>query len=233
MLVTKVNLLNDDVIPKGEIEATYHLKGNPNKKISSLFLSTIALKNTGNEGAENVLITASLKGGNAKLIDHPKIKTDPKEIVDAITLTKKDGSTTQKHIWNISLINPNESVIFDYFVYSENQIDAITLNVLPRKKDWKILKGSILSHEEKKTSKEISTDIAIFGGTSILLLFLILLMSLPIYYLQWMNRPDFRAEYRNFSAFYLFHRPWNLFQLPKTQNANNTNSADAKNRAAD
>ena len=229
----QVNLLNDDAIPKGEIEATYHLKGNPNKQISSLFLKTIAIKNTGNKGAENVLITASLNGSNAKLIDHPKIKTDPKEIIDAITLTKKDNSTTQKHIWNISLINPNESVILDYFVYSEKQIDAITLNVVPRKKDWKILKGSILSHEEKKTPKEISTEIAIFGGTSTFLILFFLLMSVPIYYLQWLNRPDFRSKYGYFFIFYSAHRPWNLFQPPKNQNANNTNSSNAKKRAAD
>ena len=60
--------------------------------------------------AENILITICLETIKLTYSIAPNIKTDPKEIVGAIKITKKDRGTTKKHIWDISLINPNESV---------------------------------------------------------------------------------------------------------------------------
>lgn len=91
----QTNLLHDYALPKDQIEANYYLKGNPKKKIETLFLKISAIKNTGNEGAENLLVSFNLSEDKASLVSNPKIRTEPKEIIDAISVTKREGRSCQ------------------------------------------------------------------------------------------------------------------------------------------
>ena len=144
-------LLNNNALPN-EIIASYFLKsrnGKHDKKISSLFLKTIIIRNTGNKGAENVPLSVCAKGENIFLIDNPEIKTFPMGILDALDI-KKTSSTNNKHKWEIPLLKPEEAVMFEYMIYSEKPLKNLTINVLSRKKDWKTQKASILTQQKNK-----------------------------------------------------------------------------------
>ena len=84
-----------------------------------LFRKVVLIRNSGNEGAENVLVTAALAEKDAHLVAMPKITTEPKDIVDVVSVSRVEGGNSNRPTWNISLLNPGESVKFEYFVYSE------------------------------------------------------------------------------------------------------------------
>lgn len=203
----EIDLLNDEALPTKQFEAKFYLKGNPKIEISSLFRKSVTIKNSGNEGAENLQISAALKGANVFLVSEPNIKTEPKEIIDAITIKKDKGSTETQHDWKVSLLNPDESITFDYSIYSEADVDKIALNIIPRKKDWVVVRQSAQS----LTYYGFKKDLAIASLTPPLLLLFIILFSLIIYRIQWRKRADFREQYTNFFHFWMRHRPWNLF----------------------
>jgi hypothetical protein len=206
----QTNLLNDDALPKDQIEASYYLKGEPKKQIASLFRKVVAIKNSGSEGAENILVSFSLKGDDLKLVSKPKITTEPKEINDAISVTKAIGSTDNNHLWNISLLNPGESVVFEYSVYSEKKVDNINFNIIPRKKDWTISTESYLSQKNKEAS---ATKLFILTLAAIIsTLPLMFLIAFPFYYVQWHRRSDFRDKYKTFYVFFRDHSPGELFK---------------------
>lgn len=142
-----VSLINSDL--PAQITSNYFLIDKPNKKIKSFFVKKIAIKNSGNKGGENIPISVCLKGKEIFLINNPIIKTEPKEIIDVIKIKKQAGSTNNKHTWDISLLNPGESVIFEYFIYSEKEVKNCKANVLVRKRDWDVRKGTILDNTKK------------------------------------------------------------------------------------
>jgi hypothetical protein len=222
----QINMLNDEALPTDQIEATYYLKGNPKKKIESLFLNLTAVKNAGNEGIENLLVTFNLKEDDAFLIS-PIIKAEPKGIIDAISITKKDGeSTDKKHVWNISLLNPGESVIFEYTIYSQAKLKKIEFSATPRKKDWSVLSRSPLSQKKEGRS---SLDWLLVGAAApILFMIAIFIMAMPIYRFQWNRRPDYREQYGSFIEFYMRLHPGKLFNPPdpKKETANNAIEPD-------
>lgn len=212
----QIDILNDAAFPRDHIEATYYLKGNPKKKVATLFRKVVIVRNAGNEGAENILVSAALAETDAHLVAAPKVRTQPKEIVDAIAISRSDSGAGNKQTWNISLLNPGESVIFEYFVYSEQKISAINLNILPRKKDWVVVNKSLLNQTQKDTKDSLIKSFAVVGGAPLAFLLLVLVLSVPFYRYQWNRRPDYRERYGSFSAFYNKHRPWNLFEPPST-----------------
>lgn len=210
----QTNILNDPAFPYDQIEAKFTLKGNPNKKVATLFKKAVIIRNSGNEGAENILISATLLENNAKLVSSPTIKTEPKEIVNAISFTKSENCTDNKQTWNISLLNPGESVILEYFVYSDEKLSSINLNIVPRKKDWNIVNKSLLSQKPKDASETINKLMPIVVGAPILLMTIIFAIALPFYRYQWNRRPDYRERYGTFYSFYSNHRPSKLFDPP-------------------
>ncbi len=210
----QIDVLNDVGFPRDQIEANFYLKGNPKKKVATLFRTVVVIRNSGNEGAENILVSATLAESNAHLVAAPKIRTEPREIVDAISFSKNDSSASNKQTWTISLLNPGESVILEYFVYSEEKLASITLNILPRKKDWTVVRKSLLYQKQKDARQSVIKTIAIVGAGPIAFLILILVLSIPIYRYQWNRRPDYREQYGTFNAFHSRHRPWALFKPP-------------------
>lgn len=204
----EIDLLNDDALPKEQIEVKYYLKGNPKKEISTLFRKSVTIRNSGNEGAENLQVSAVLKGDNIFLASEPNIITQPREIIDVITIKKGEGSTETQHNWSVSLLNPGESITFEYNVYSVEDVDKIILNIIPRKKDWVVVKQSVQREQYSSFTKVI----IVIGLTPMLLLLSILFFSILVYSIQWLRRSDFREEYANFFKFWYHHRPWNLFR---------------------
>lgn len=203
----EINLLNDEELPKEVIEAKYFLKSDPKKEISTLFRKKVSIENLGNEGVENLNISAVIKGDKLFFASDPKITTSPKEIIDAIVITKGNGSNSTKHDWVVSLLNPGEIIMFEYSVYSEESIKEVELNIIPRKKDWTITEQ--LSDISAKYSLARLTITA--GLTPIVFILSLLLLSISVYRIQWVRRKDFRESYSNFFEFYMKHRPNNLF----------------------
>lgn len=204
-----ISLINDPKLPKDQIIANYYLKDDPNKKIESFFLIVSIIKNIGNVGVEDLQISFNIKDNEAKLVSNPKINTDPKEIINAISIKKiEELSTDKKHLWNISLLNPGESLLFEYSIYSEAKMPGVELDVVPRKKDWMISRKSFLSNKEKIIFS--GAIVAMLGP--IFLIFFIFMIFTPVYIYQWNKRPDFRQEYGNFSTFYWNHWPTSLFK---------------------
>jgi hypothetical protein len=210
----QTNLLNDAAFPKDQIEASYTLKESQNKKIATLFRKVVVIRNSGNEGAENIPVTANLQESNAYLISAPKIKTEPKEIVDAISISKTENGTSNRQTWNISLLNPGEAVVFEYFVYSEEKLDSINLKIIPRKKDWTIANKSLLNRGEINSSTSLLKMILTAAGAMIAFLISVLLFAVPFYIFQWNKRQDYRQKYSTFSTFYAKHKPMDLFKAP-------------------
>ena len=200
------NLINDDALPEDQIEANFFLKGDPKKKIESLFQKSFTVKNVGNEGVENLEITFAVEEKDAFLVDKPRIETEPKDIIKAISATKnKNLSNNKKHVWNISLLNRGESIIFKYSVYSERRIDNISFSALPRKKDWTISRRSLLTDKMKRiTFIEYLISVPVF---MILLLLLPLLLAIPIYRIEWNKNPEVREKYETFYRYYSTHYP--------------------------
>lgn len=210
-----LSLINDSYLPKEKFDVVYYLKGKKRTKILSLFRKKVIIKNTGNKGVQNLSVTAILRGEGIKLVSLPKIKTIPIEVIDTIKVEKNNSSTDNKHIWNISLLNPGESITFEYSAFSKDEKKSISLDVIPRKKDWRII-----YEELTLPDKKYFTDIfATYGGLLILILLLPLLIAFPFYRYQWARRADYREKYRTFWKFYNKHTPWSLFSS-KHQDAN-------------
>lgn len=146
-----ISLINGD-LPR-QITSNSFLTDKPSKKIKTLFLKKIAIKNNGNTDGENIPLVVCLKGRDLFFIAKPTIKTEPKKIIDAINIQKKPDSTSNKHIWNISLLKPGEYVVFEYMIYSERKVKEIEVNVLARKKGWKVRKGKLLDSNPPKEIK--------------------------------------------------------------------------------
>lgn len=203
------DLINDEYLKNAKIEATYFITGNPKKKIASLFRKTITIKNTGNEGVEDLSIVFSIKEENAFLVGNPKIISSPKEIADALNLVKDDNlSSEKKHTWNIPLLNQRESLTFEYNIYSENKLETLTFSSVPRKKDWKVLYIDTLIGKEK-------SDVFPYFITGMLTLLVSLLVTLklflklmiPVYRKEWNSNPDVREKYESFNKYFYKHFP--------------------------
>lgn len=203
-----INVIGGTTLPNEKFEVEFYFKENKRTKILSLFRQKIIIANTGNVGISDLEVTASLKDEDLTLIDPPKLETSPPNIIDAVSVTKTEKSTTKKHYWIISLLNPGESISFDYSAFSEKYLDSISMEVIPRKKDVSI-KYEELSLQDKSTPTKF---ILLVLKQMLIILILPLILALPIYIYQWIKRPDYREKYVDFLKFYMEHKPWNLFK---------------------
>lgn len=163
--INEVQMLN------AGINAAYYTSETP-KKISTLFIISVTIKNIGNEGVEGLPVIFSLKEKEAILTKKPRIKTSPKDIFPALNISLDEKlSSSRKHTWNVPLLNPAESISFEYIVYSEDKIKSITLLVTPRKKNWKVVRS-----ESKPDSDR--TDPFLFFIAGIAIFFIALMLGL-------------------------------------------------------
>jgi len=217
-----INLINDSSLPEDKFEVEYFYKGKKRTKISSLFRKKVIIKNSGNVGVIDLSVTAILRDDDIQLLDQPKIKTIPIEVIDTISVIKAKESTRKKHSWIISLLNPGESVTFEYSAFSEKKLDSISLDIIPRKKDWKV------NYEELgfSVSARLSDNIIFWTFLMIFILLVPYLLAYPFYRFQWSRRPDYKEKYTSFRVFYNKHRPWDLFS-PEEKSANKTINSDS------
>ncbi len=218
----QIDILSNSAFPKDQIEANYYLKGSLKKKVATLFRKVVIIKNSGNEGAENILVSATLAETEAHLVASPIIKTEPTEIINAISVSKSKSGTDKKQTWNISLLNPGESVIFVYFIYSEKKLDSVSLDILPRKKDWIVINKSLLNQKQNDVQNSILMNLGLAIVAPMAFYSFILSLSFPLYRYQWNRRPDLRKKYGTFFTFWNDHSPRDLFKSPVvgTENAN-------------
>lgn len=173
-----VSLINGD-LPR-QITSNSFLTDKPSKKIKSLFLKKVAIKNNGNTDAENMPLVVCLKGKDIFFVAKPTIKTEPKKIIDAINIRKNPNSTINKHIWNISLLKPGEYVIFEYMVYSEKKVKEIEVNVLAREKGWKVRKGKLLDSNPPKQLRWQDKLVIVCGQFVIMIIIIAIAVLLTV-----------------------------------------------------
>ncbi|UCF85851.1 MAG: hypothetical protein JSV50_09525 [Desulfobacteraceae bacterium] len=208
------NRLSSQSLPEEQIEANYFIKkkDGSRQRIKSLFHKKTIVENKGNEGIENMRLSVTITDKKARLIGVPKFRSEPTEIIDAISIKKNESeSDEQKHIWTISLLNPGESIVVDYSVYSEEEIKNIDFQIVPRKKDWSVTTQPFLSKIEKGGSSWYVYVSAVIVSPIIVILS-ILVFAVPFYVLAWNLRPHFRDFYNSFYDFYLHHLPTGLFE---------------------
>lgn len=133
-----INLINDLYLLEEQYGVKYYLKDETRTKISSLFWKKVIIENSGNKGVSDLSVTVILRGNDIKLGEFPNIKTVPSKVIDTIAVKKDYVSTDDKHLWTVSLLNPGESITFEYSAFSKKKIDSISLYIIPRKRDWKI-----------------------------------------------------------------------------------------------
>lgn len=208
------NLFSGVQLPNSQFEANYYLKNNDGSReeIHSLFRARSIVKNDGNEGIENLEITVALDNAEATLNNTPIINTEPKELTSAIALKlQNENSTNSKHKWTVSLLNPGESISFEYTIYSNSKLSNINCTITPRKKDWKTNRRSLIDTENEKELDITSIAVGIVFAV-LLTPVLILLSAIPLYAFVWILREDYRLHYRNLIDFYWNHSPKNLFE---------------------
>lgn len=212
----QIDLIRNFQLPEDKITAIYYFKNDPKRKIESLFKKGFIVKNNGNEGIENLEITFSLAEEDAALVETPDITSKPKDIIHAIEVIKDQKLSNQhKHVWNVSLLNPSESIIFDYNVYSESKIKQITFQIFPRKKDWEVTYNTIIDDLKKKMLTDAIKDIIIATLAIGALFAVIELLCLLIYLKEWKKNPEVRAIYITFKRYFNQHYPPPIKQLFK------------------
>ena len=159
-----------------------------------------------------MLVTIILKESKAMLINIPKITSEPKNIIDVISLDKiKKESNNQKHVWKISLLNHGESIILDYNIYSKEKIDKITISILTRKKDWIVTNKSLFSNNDSIFNSGIDYILVLLAAP-IPLILSIFLLALPLYGVSWLTRKEYHEFYNTFNDFYWGFPPKYLFK---------------------
>ena len=71
----------------------------------------------------------------------PSITTAPPDIHQGIILQQnKQVVETSKDEWEVSLLNPHESIMFAYIGYSTKEVNNASFKLVPRKKDWEVIR---------------------------------------------------------------------------------------------
>ena len=133
-----------------------------------MYTKKFTIKNDGDIGAENITVLVALEGEEIYLNLSPKITTFPNDLKNFVNLKKEKKSTNKLHYWNVSLLNPGETLSFEYMVASNLNLESVSLNVMARKKDWHVVD----QHKEKEKQKETAKVWAewIIAGLFILLI---------------------------------------------------------------
>ena len=160
------------------------LKNNPSESVKSYFRYSATIHNTGDIGVEKLKVFVQVDNSDVILAKTPSITTAPPDIHQGITLQQnKKVVETSKDEWEVSLLNPHESIMFTYIGYSTKEVNNASFNLVPRKKDWavirkeaKTLSESNLSFDKTDTKTRVETllDVLVplIAGVALVLLFL-------------------------------------------------------------
>ena len=143
------NLLNLDQKVYDEIITSYTLRNRPSESVKSYFLYSATIHNTGDIGVEELKVFVQVDNSDVILVKTPSITTAPPDIHQGIVLQQnKTVVEASKDEWEVSLLNPHESITFTYIGYSTKEISNASFKLVPRKKDWEVIR------EEAKTFSE-------------------------------------------------------------------------------
>ena len=135
------NLLNLDQKVHDEIITTYTLRNNPSESVKSYFRYSATIHNTGDIGVEKLKVFVQVDNSAVILAKTPSIATAPPDIHQGIILQQnKKVVETSKDEWEVSLLNPHESITFTYIGYSTKEISNASFKLVPRKKDWEVIR---------------------------------------------------------------------------------------------
>ena len=135
------NLLNLDQKVHDEIITTYTLRNNPSESVKSYFRYSATIHNTGDIGVEKLKVFVQVDNSDVILAKTPSITTAPPDIHQGIILQQnKQVVETSKDEWEVSLLNPHESITFAYIGYSTKEVNNALFKLVPRKKDWAVIR---------------------------------------------------------------------------------------------
>ena len=146
------NLLNLDQKVHDEIITSYTLRNTPSETIKSYFRYFATIHNDGDVGVEDLKVFVQINGSNVILDKTPSITTVPLDIRQGITLQQNTKVVeVSRDEWKVSLLNPHESIEFAYIGYSTKEVNNASFNLVPRKKDWKVIREGAEAFSESNS----------------------------------------------------------------------------------
>ena len=146
------NLLNLDQKVYDEIITTYTLRNRPAESIKSYFRYSATIHNTGDIGVEKLKVFVHVDNSDVILAKSPSITTVPSDIHQGISFQQnKKIVEPSRDEWEVSLLNPHESITFTYIGYSTREISSVSFKLVPRKKDWEVIREEAKTHSENNS----------------------------------------------------------------------------------
>ena len=191
------NLLNIDQKVHDEIITSYTLRNTPSETIKSYFRYSATIHNDGDVGVEKLKVFVQVNGSDVILVKSPSITTVPPDIHQGITLQQnKKVTEVSKDEWEVSLLNRHESITFTYIGYSTKEINNASFRLVPRKKDWEVIREGTKTLSEsnpffEKTNTEILRMLIMLAGVHT---FLLIFLTLLILFFEQMSRGPFGPQ---------------------------------------
>ena len=146
------NLLNLDQKVQDEIITSYTLRNSPSETIKSYFRYSATIRNDGDVGVEKLKVFVQINGSDVILVKSPSITTVPPDIHQGITFQQnRKVVEVNKDEWEVSLLNPHESITFAYIGYSTKEVNNASFKLVPRKKDWEIIRKGAKTFSESNS----------------------------------------------------------------------------------
>ncbi len=191
------NLLNLDQKVYDEIITSYTLRNTPSETVKSYFRYSATIRNDGDMGVEKLKVFVQVNGSDIILVKSPSITTVPPDIHQAITLQQnKKVVEASKDEWEVSLLNPHESITFTYIGYSTKEINNASFRLVPRKKDWEVIREGTKTLSEsnpffEKTNTEILRMLIMLACMHT---FLLIFLTLWILFFEQRSRGPFGPQ---------------------------------------
>ena len=178
------NLLNLDQKVYDEIITSYTLRNSPSETIKSYFRYFATIRNDGDVGVEKLKVFVQVNGSEIILVKSPSITTVPPDIRQAITLQQnRQIAETSKDEWEVSLLNPHESITFSYIGYSTKEVNNASFKLVPRRKDWEVIReGTGAFSESSSLADKTITEMRGADLFRLIAIFTCFQLVLPFYF---------------------------------------------------
>ena len=176
------NLLNLGQKVQDEIITSYTLRNTPSETIKSYFRYSATIHNTGDIGVEKLKVFVQIDNSDVILVKTPSITAVPPDIHQGIILQQnKKGVEVSKDEWEVSLLNPHESITFAYIGYSTKEVNNASFTLVPRKKDWAVIRKGAKTFSESNSrfdKTDIEKRVEIFSALLVMSVCMMLLFVL-------------------------------------------------------
>ena len=143
------------------IEANFSLKKESGVALRSFYQYSVSIKNVGDEAVENFPVVVGTGNKDVVLIKPPGIETNPSHLLSVIKLQRNEALVeTFKDEWTIGLLNPDESVTFEYIAYSPKRVGRTEFQAVARAKDWEIRYDVVEDVDDRDTEVLIYVTMA-------------------------------------------------------------------------